>query len=391
MTENWLRSLLTISGVVVGVLSVVTLIAILQGVKLELSRQLEQLGANLVIVLPGKLDSSGRPNPMAMLGISTLRQADVQALRTVPGVVQISPIMFVSGTAALPGQPEIATLVVGTNRDGIDMNPTRLAEGAYFSGAQETERVCVLAHKPAALLFGARSAIGHDIKISGKRWRVVGVLRAPANDDTLGSSLMGLSNLIYIPYEAAKQTVPAGQINRIVLRTDYRHPADKLLGNLRRALLNSHRGQEDFGLLTQSKGLALVIKLLNMAQALLALIAAISLIVAGVGIMNIMLATVTERTREIGVRKTVGARRIDLFFQFLIEAMLLSLVGGALGVAIAYVVCAVVARSTLLTPVITGGAVVMALTVCIAVGALFGVAPAIRAGRLNPIDALRHE
>jgi len=386
--QNWLRSLLTISGIVVGVIAIVTLVAILQGVKFEIRRQVEGLGANLVLVVPSKLDDNGQPNPAAMVGISSLTDNDVDALRQVPGVDRVAPVSLVAGTIAL-GKTEADAFVVATNRIGVIMNPTPLAAGRYYDDGEGN--VCILANRPAHDLFGKASPIGKTVRIKDLDWTVVGVLGKPKEDGTLGSQILALNTLVYLPAGTVKRELPGGQINRIVLQTDYLHPADKLDGALNTALLRSHGGRQDFGVITQQKGLALVIKLLSMAQSLLVLIATISLFVAGIGIMNIMLVTVTERTREIGVRKTVGARRGDIFVQFLTEAVVLSLLGGLIGIGISWIICAAIARYSVLTPQINVSIVAMALAVCSCVGIIFGVTPAVRASRLDPIEALRHE
>lgn len=392
LTRNWTRTLLTMTGIMVGVLSIVTLIAIMKGVKAEISSQVQGLGANLVIIVPGKLDDNGQPNPAAMIGISTLSRQDVDALKRVPGVVKISPVSMVSGLAEFSEGKEDRTanaFVVGTNRAGVEMNPTRLVAGRYFDDNEQ--HVCILSIKPTQELFPNENPLGKQVTIGGIRWTVVGLLGKPGGDATLGGSLLGLSTLVYLPINTVQKEIPGGQVNRIVLQTDYSHPADKMVATMTETLKATHHGYSDFGIITQEKALKLVIKFLNLAQSLLVLIAGISLFVAGISIMNIMLVTVTERTREIGIRKTVGARNNDIFLQFLIEAIVLSLAGCLNGLLLSKLLCAGIAHFAPLQPEITWRVVGLAMLACILVGVLFGVAPAVRASRLDPIDALRHE
>lgn len=393
--QNGLRSALTLTGIVIGVIAIVTLVAILQGVKAEISKQVEGLGANLVVIVPGKLDDNGQPNPFALVSISPFTEKDIEILRNLPGIAEISPVMLVSGSIEREKKPgdsiEKSALVVATNLQGMKMNPTPLQAGRYYTDEEADKNVCVLAGQPYRDLFGTESALGKKVKVQDKEWEVVGILNDPSKDGTMGSMVLGLNNLVYLPIKSAKREIPKTQINRIVLKTDYNHPADQLVTSINAALFNAHNHHEDFGVITQKKALALVIKFVSMAQALLVLVSAISLFVAGIGIMNIMLVTVTERTREIGVRKTVGARRSDIFAQFLTEAVILSLLGGAIGLLLSALICGLIARFSELTPLITPGVIGLALLVCTLVGILFGVTPAIRAANLDPIEALRHE
>ena len=402
LSLNWIRSLLTMTGIIIGVLAIVSLVAIMKGVQTEVSRQVEGLGANLILVLPGKMGEDGQMNPMAMMGISTLSDKDVEALQRVPGVTQVSPVVFVSGTVEakekkiengkqVVHKTEATALVVATNKEGVVMNPTPLLEGRYFEASESDKNLCVLGYKPKTDLFGKAPAIGKKVTIAGKQWEVVGVLAKPKGDGTLGNAMLGLSTLVYLPDKAARRQIPNGQINRIALKTDYNHPAGELVQTLKQTIIDSHGGREDASVITQEKGLELVTKLLNMATALLTLITAISLFVAGVGIMNIMLVTVTERTHEIGIRKTVGARRQDILLQFLSEAVILSLFGGIVGLFLSWGLCAAIAAWSPLTPIITLPLIITALLVCTTVGVVFGVFPAVRASRLDPIDALRHD
>ncbi len=388
IAENRLRSLLTLSGIVVGVLAITTLIAILQGVKAQIASQVKGLGANLIVIVPSRLNDNGQPDFASLAGISTLTPADVQALKHVPGVKHVSPVYFISGTVGVNKANTTSAFVVATNLAGVQMNPTRLQEGRYFQNSESG--VCILGYKPAHKLFGNVSPVGRSVDILGKTWKVAGELAKPPNDGTLGSQIMALDTLVYLPAAAAKQ-IPGCQINRIALQTDYKHPASRIIGALKAALLKSHHGADNFGIITQKKGLELVDRMINLAQELLVLIATISLFVAGIGIMNIMLVTVTERTREIGIRKTVGARRHDIFVQFLTEALTLSLLGGAAGLLLSAALCTLIAHFSLLHPIITFRLIALALLVCSVVGVVFGVTPAARAARLDPIAALRHE
>ena len=253
LTQNWLRSLLTMIGITVGMLAIVTLVAILQGVKAEVENQVEGLGANLVLIVPGKLDANGMPNPMAMIGISPFDDPDVAALRAVPGVEQISPVALVSGSLEGPKNKIVNALVIGTNREGIVMNPTPLAEGVYFTKEQETQNVCVLGSKQRTELFGTGPVLGKTVRAAGKNWKIVGVLKKPDNDGTIGNAMLGLSDVVYLPDKAVRRQVSGSQINRIAVKTDYKHPADAMIDSMNSALKRTHNGREDFSVITQKK------------------------------------------------------------------------------------------------------------------------------------------
>ncbi|MGC8668787.1 MAG: ABC transporter permease [Chthonomonadales bacterium] len=387
LRENWLRSVLTMLGIAMGVASVVLLVSIGRGVEEDIGRQIETLGVNTVIVVPGKLDRNGQPNPMSMIGISSLTWKDVRDLTALPGVDQCVPLMFIYGAVERSGR-SYSGFVVGCTPGIVKIRPRPFTEGRFFTDEERHSRVCVLSSDPKEEIFGKEAAVGRQIGVQGVRFRVVGVL---APEDASLFAMFSFANLIYVPIEAAQSAFRAGQVNRILVKSDYRVPPEVLLSRIRGILLRNHQGREDFGILTQAVLLRAVYRVFNIVTWMLAAISAVSLLVAGVGIMNIMLVTVTERTREIGVRKTVGARRLDIFLQFLWEAVALSVTGGTIGVAVAAAACAAVSSHTPLRPLVTFQAVALAFGVCFAVGTLFGVAPAIRAARMNPVDALRWE
>lgn len=389
LLEHRLRSLLTMLGVMVGVASVLLLISIVQGVKAEVTRQIEQFGVNLLFVVPGRIDASQPFNPMSILGLSTLTREDVQAVQSVPGIKQAVPVMFIAGGARNGDRWAATAIVLATESTWLDIRKTPLAEGRFFTAGEETQRVCVLAHGVKQELFGQEPAVGKQVVVNRVPFRVIGVLQQDESSNLFGG--VGWDYLIFLPLKAAQQAMRSEQIHRIVVQAVPQAEPERLIGEIKAVMRQSHLGNEDFSVLTQKDLLKLIYTVLSLLQIALAGISSISLIVGGGGIMNIMLVSVTERTREIGIRKASGAKQRDIFWQFLVEAVTLSLTGGVLGIVVATVAIEVFRRTTVLKPQMTPGAIALAFGVSVLVGVVFGVAPAIRAARKEPIEALRYE
>lgn len=386
--ENRARTALAALGVVIGVALVIVLVAIGQGVRADITHQVQGLGANAIFILPGKVDhSSGMPNPMSLMGISSLTDRDVRSVAALPGVRACVPIMFVFGMVEHDMFPYSGFVVAADSRVQTH-TPNGMAEGRFYTAGEARSKACVLGGAIKKDVFGSRPAVGEKITVRDIEFTVVGVLR----EDT--EPLFGqgtFERIVFVPYETARQAFPGGQINRILVDVDYRHTPDSIRGDIRQVLRANHGGREDFGLLTQKQLLDVFHKVFNTIEALLVGLGAISLVVAGLGIMNIMLLAVNERTREIGIRQAVGARRRDLFFQFLVESLVLSSLGGGAGMLLGWGVCRLIGRFSPLHPVITPGVLALAFGVCFLVGVTFGTVPALRAARRKPVDALRWE
>jgi putative ABC transport system permease protein len=388
LASSWLRTSLTTLGMIIGVGSVALLISIGLGVQKDVTEQVQALGANLIFVLPGKLDKNSAPNTLALLGVSTLTEEDVRQLRDLKSVGRVAPFIFVGGTVDQGAKPHSA-FVIATTSDWFQMRPRPLSEGRVFTASEQQKQVSVLSQKQREEIFGEAPAIGESIMVQGVPFEVIGVLKDEPTSTLFGDS--GLENMIFLPAASAEASIPRTQINRIFIQTNPEISPDDALDQISKTLMKTHNGHEDFGVLTQRQLLGTIYRLMTIVTSLVAGISAISLVVAGIGIMNIMLVTVTERTHEIGIRKAVGARKRDIFLHFLIEALVISFLGGVTGLAGAIGVGRIVQSYSPLKPLLAPSVVMLSLGICVAVGLVFGTAPALRAARLSPIESLRRE
>jgi putative ABC transport system permease protein len=388
--EHPLRTALTALGIIIGVASAVTLIAIGQGAKTQVTGQIESLGANLVIVLPGQVRGPAGFNPMSSIGISTLTMTDLAVVRRCPTVRAVAPVMFLAGGVRRGETWASVSIPMATTPELEEIRQLKLTEGRFLKPGDDTRAVCVLGLSLRKELFPSGPALGKQVAVNQSIYTVIGI----ATPKIAPSSFFGANDVdpvIYLPLRRTQEDTRSRQIHRIVAQVGSDEAPAAIIEDIRQAVKRNHGGVEDFTVLTPRDVLELFYRIMNLLTTVLVGISAISLVVGGIGIMNVMLASVTERTREIGIRKTVGARRRDIFLQFLIEGVLLAIVGGTAGLTLAWTACRVAAAYTALRPVITPGAVALSLGVCLGVGLLFGIVPAIRAARKNPIDALRYE
>jgi putative ABC transport system permease protein len=376
-----LRSGLTMLGVIIGVAAVVILVAIGTGAKNKVEQQVEGLGSNLLLIVPGEVNFGAAPT------VSRLRLDDVDAVTRVVGDRNRVAVTTTSGETVRAGDRSRFATIDGVLETTPKVFVRTLARGSYLtrSDVDTGRRVAVLGSAIADSLFPNRDPVGAQITLAGVRFRVIGVF-AP-----LGQSLgVNRDEEVHIPITTAQRVFDTNRIDGIAVKAPDRGSIDEL-GKKILAVLHQRHPDTEFSAVTQEQILGVLGDILGILTGVLAAIAGISLLVGGVGVSNIMLVSVRERTREIGLRKAVGAKPRDIGLQFLLEAVLLTTIGGTIGIGLGIGASLVVAALTPVPAAITWWSVVLAFGVSAGVGIIFGVVPALRAGRLDPVVALRTE
>jgi putative ABC transport system permease protein len=394
---NKLRSALTMLGIIIGVAAVIAMTAIGAGAQARVEDQIKSLGSNLIIVLPGNLTSGGVR--MGFGSQLTLTEDDATAMpREVPEIEVAAPQLRGAGQVVY-GNSNWSTQILGVTPDYLVARQWELASGRGFTASDldGAAKVVLLGQTVARTLFGESDAVGEIVRIRNVPHEVVGTL------DRKGQSMIGQDqdDVVLIPVSTARKRVLGGQqvrnrnVSTITVKVregaDVAH-AEQLMRDLLRQRHKLQANQEDdFFVRNLSEVLAAQEASSRVLAILLAAIASVSLVVGGIGIMNIMLVSVTERTREIGLRMAVGARGRDILTQFLVEAVTLSLIGGLVGIVLGAIASLAVGQFTGWRSELSPSSVLLAFGFSAAIGVFFGFYPARKAARLAPIDALRHE
>ncbi len=405
------RSFLTILGIVIGIGSVIALISFGTGVKANIADRISTLGTTNITIMPGAgfdqsaahsktgsnpggEDSNQNPGAGFNQASSTLTIEDYKSLADSSKHPQIKLVAGqISGSTILttPNGDKRYT-VLGTSESYFEIQKLSLNQGVLIKpgDVDNQARIIVLGSQLARDLYGSKEIIGQNIKIEGSDYKVVGILK-PAEENGFTNP----NSQAYIPYTAAAETFKSQNFNSITVMAQNEGVVDQVKKDIKNTLLQNHQIKDeklaDFNVSSSEDLLATVNGITTMLTALLAGIAAISLLVGGIGIMNIMLVSVTERTREIGLRKAVGAKTFDILGQFIVEAILLTLSGGIIGIGLGFLIGKLAAPGLGFTPIVSSSSIVLAVGVSSFIGLLFGVYPAAKAARLNPIDALRYE
>jgi len=382
------KTLLTSLGILIGVLSVVLLIAFGLGLKKYIQNQFESLGTNNLRLVPGKIINSGggfRASPGSLGGIS-FDEKDVVSLSRISDLDLVVPVFTRSQNVSSDAKTEFSD-IYHTTADVFPALNLNVTDGDLFTKEEVEKRskVVVIGPKLAEKLFGsAEAAVGRTIKIEKVAFKVSGVL------DSKGGGFGGpdLDSFVYLPYKTGYVFNTDKKFVAMIIKAKSDTDLGLVKQEITEVLIKRYK-EDQFSVIEQTEILDAISSIFNIMNTVLVAIAAISLVVGGIGIMNIMYVTVTERTREIGIRRAIGARKIDILAHFLVESVILALFGGVMGLILAYLI--VLAIQTLFPAYINIQSVLLALGVSSFIGILFGVFPAKKAADLSPIDAIRYE
>ncbi len=397
LLENKGRFFLTILGIVIGTMAVIVIMAVGAGAQSLITNQIKEFGTDTIGILPGKSEDEGPPASVMGITVTTLSYKDFEAIKKLPHIKYLSAL--VQGVGAVTYKNKSLDLNFGgITIDYFKVHDLALENGRFFNLDEEKNlgRVAILGSKAKKDLFGEGDALGHRIKIKNEGFEVVGILEEGGT-----SFFLNHDNYVFIPLSSAqKLLLGINHISVIRGKVDDVKNIEIAKAEIEKTLRSRHNitdpEEDDFTIRTALQALEVFTEVTNALRYFLAAIAAISLVVGGIGIMNIMLVTVTERTREVGLRKALGATYKNILSQFLFEAVIVTFLGGAIGIILGIVISGIVALianqlgydwSFVVSPF----SIILASGISILIGLIFGIYPARRAARLDPIKALRYE
>lgn len=385
-SHNKGRTILTSLGILIGVLSVVLVIAFGLGLKKYVENQFESLGANLIFVMPGSKRTILRGG--GMVGGIKFDEKDVANLRRIKSITDLAPVFAKTGSIIEANGKNEVVEMIATNEEIIGVMNLELNEGKLFEkkDIQKGSKIIMLHKSMAEKLFtNSSSALGDYVVLDKQNYKVMAILESKGGGGLGGGDM---DAHVYIPFKASYSFNPEKKYFALYFKVDSKEHVAEAKDEVQR-ILTKRYDKDDFSVMEQSELMDTISSIFAIINTVLIAIAAISLVVGGIGIMNIMYVTVTERTKEIGVRRALGARRNDILYQFIVEAVVLSLLGGLMGLLIAQII--VILIQSLFPAYINLLSILLALGVSSAIGIVFGVFPAKKAADLSPIDAIRYE
>ena len=393
LNRNKMRSFLTALGIIIGVMSVVGMVALGQGAYYSVQDNISKMGTNLIMVMPGS--SSRRGMHGGRGSMTTLKAADADAIkRDCPSVGKVSPIVRSAGQAIF-GNNNSQSSVMGVNEDYLSIASREVTEGRFFTASevQTGAKVAVIGQTLAETLFGNLSPVGQTIRFAKMPVVIIGLLKSRGESGMGGGDQ---DDILLMPFSVVQRRISGithvNMINVSATTADSVEAAKEEIQNVLRRRHKIYEGKEDdFRITTQDDIAEMAGSTLTIIALLLGSIASISLLVGGIGVMNIMLVSVTERTREIGIRMAIGARTTDILYQFLVEAVVLSCAGGTIGILGGYLLAKAIGHFVDFTPVVSNASVVISFLFSGGVGVFFGLYPAWKASNLDPIEAFRYE
>lgn len=385
------RSALTMLGVTIGIASITTILSLSGGINQIINSQVKALDGNIAIIRPGAKTNSPASISQINLGLdyttSTLTENDITYIKNTPHVESVSPIMILSGTIKADSTAPNDSQIIATTFDLNNICKIKLREGNFFSSSSD-QNIAVIGTQLSINIFGSESSIGRIFTIRGQDFTVTGVMDRVNNPINYNS--IDFDNAAIINFVSGKKlNQDLVQIQQINIKSDTPENLNQTIESITKTLSASHNGENDFSVLSGDQVSQPTSHLFYLITSFTTAIASISLIVGGIGIMNIMLVTVAERTREIGIRKALGATNSDISWQFLIESLAISIGGGIAGYFMGYIIAFGISRTFLtFDPSINWQVAAIDLLVSIIMGAIFGLYPAIRAARKDPIESL---
>ena len=391
LIANKLRSLLTMLGIIIGVAAVIALVSIVNVVNQDIDDSISSLGSNLLVVLPGAPRTPGARSSQGSM--KSLKISDYEAIAKLEGVKAASP-MTNGSYVVIYQNKNWTTSVAGVNSNFQDVNNWTMTSGRFFSdkNVQNRERVAVVGQTVVKNLFTDEDPVGKEIRVKNIPFRVIGVLKSKGNG-TMGNDQ---DDTVLIPYTTSMERVEGiDYLRRVYVVAKDDGGIDRLQADIENLLRVRHNikdtNLDDFNIQNMKSIMETVAQTTGTFTLFLGAVAAISLVVGGIGIMNIMLVSVTERTREIGVRKALGATYSVIVTQFLIEAVVISLMGGFIGIAFGIGASKVIGMVSGMSTIVSVPTIIMSFAFSMAIGLIFGIYPARKAAKLNPIDALHYE